>query len=369
MVLIFIGIGIVLLIVCSILGLSWYIAGRLLNRKSSTRFNIDVVSIDTQTIRLKRTKNTWLPGIFGVTGKNGQAIIGPVIEGDDESVTRQIIQQEGVIVPQEKVAWNTTIYGGRFKDQLPLTINKISFPAPPGAMPAWHVAGGTTWAILIHGSTATQEQGLRTFPTLVESGCSILDIAYRNDRGAPSSSDGLSHSGDTEWEDLEAGVKYALEQGAQRIILIGWSMGALIALTFLSRSFYADQVHALVFDSPILSWKATVRFLVKNNRLPGIIAVVTALIIALRTGVKFSALDQLQQPLKPVPILLFHGINDKTAPIGISDSYVEKHPSIIYHRIADADHTQCWNVNGEYYTLQLRSFLSDVNAVTEVGLD
>lgn len=351
----------ILLVLISIVGISWYISNRLLHRTgNSPSFRIPITDIDTKTVTLQQTANTKRPGVFGITGVNGQAIVGPILSSNAETITRELIHSTGEL-SNAKVAWNTTVYGGVLRDYLELTIEDVRIPGALGDMPAWFVPGKlSTWAILVHGATGTREQSLRAFKTLAYVGLPILAITYRNDKGAPSSADRLSHLGDTEWQDLEASVKYALAQGAQYILLYGWSMGGSIVETFLDRSSSASAIQAIVLDSPLLNWHATLGALAKKNALPSFIAWVTEKIISMRTGVHFATLDQMGQGQSQVPTLLFHGINDTTAPIAISDTFASAHSNVTYHRISEAEHTQCWNANPEMYETELRSFLTQV---------
>ena len=347
----------ILLVLIGIVGISWYISNRLLHRSgNSPSFNIAVTDMSTKTITLQQTANTKRPGVFGITEADGQAIVGPILSSNAETVTRELIHSTGAL---SKVAWNTTVYGGALKNYLELPINDVRIPGVLGNMPAWFVPGKlSTWAILVHGATGTREQDLRAFKTLAELSLPILDITYRNDEGAPSSSKGLSHLGDTEWQDLEASVKYALAQGAQRILLYGWSMGGTIVEMFLDRSSYASNIQAAVLDSPVLNWRTTLNALTKKNSLPSFITKVTEKIISIRTGIHFDILDQMGQGQSQIPILLFHGIGDTTAPITVSDTFASTHSNITYHRIPEAEHTQCWNANPQIYEAELRSFLT-----------
>ncbi|GHO79534.1 alpha/beta hydrolase [Ktedonobacter sp. SOSP1-85] len=353
---------ILLLLVGLCVGLSWYIAHRLLHRttNASTAFTIPLVDVNAEAITLQSTKNTRRPGVFGIRGPEGQAIVGPILSSDARTVTRKLLQVAGTLTPQTNVAWNTTVYGGKLQEQLHLTIDEVSVPTPLGAMPAWFVPGQQPiWVILVHGTTGTQEQGLRAFQTLANLGFPILDITYRNDTNAPASTDGLSHLGETEWEDVEASVKYALTQGAQSILLYGISMGGTMVEVFLARSSYADHIHAVILDSPVLDWRATIESQTRKNKLPSFIARGAEVIISRRTHINFEALNLLTQPPRHIPTLLFHGMDDTSAPIALSDIFASIHPSITYVRVPDAEHTQCWNANAQEYESQLRTFIEE----------
>lgn len=344
-----------------IVGISWFISNKLLSRSGNApSFRIPVTERAEKTITLQQTENTRRPGVFGITGATGQAIVGPILSSDGQAVTRELLHLTGEL-SEAMVAWNTTVYGGSLRDLLELTITDVQIPGPLGDLPAWYVPEQRdTWAILVHGATGTREQSLRAFRTLAASGLPILAISYRNDKDAPSSPDGLSHLGETEWYDLEACVHYAREQGAQRILLYGWSMGGTIVETFLAHSSSVHMVQAVILDSPVLNWRVTLAALMKKNALPSFLATTTEKIISLRTGLRFDRLDQNAQDQHTVPTLLFHGIDDTTAPIAVSDAFATAHPTITYHRVANAEHTQCWNANPQWYEEQVRVFLAHV---------
>lgn len=93
-------------------------------------------------------------------------------------------------------------------------------PGPLGPLPAWQLAGTRpTWVLLVHGRGGAREDWLAMLPALVRAGFPVLDLSYRNDVGAPASPDGYSHLGDTEWRDVEAGVRYARAEGAADVVL------------------------------------------------------------------------------------------------------------------------------------------------------
>ncbi|MCZ9337233.1 alpha/beta fold hydrolase, partial [Streptomyces sp. TRM76130] len=81
----------------------------------------------------------------------------------------------------------------------------------------------------------------------------------RGDAGAPRPPGGLRRFGETEWRDLDAAVRYAVDHGARKVVLLGWSTGATMALHTATRSALRDRIAGLVLDSPVLDWRATVR--------------------------------------------------------------------------------------------------------------
>jgi len=127
---------------------------------------------------------------------------------------------------------------------------------PLGRAPAWYVRGRTaTWAVIVHGMGAPRAEALPMLPLLHSRGFAALVITYRNDPGAPSSPDRLSHLGADEWRDLDAAVGYAVAHGAARVVLVGYSIGGEIVCNFLRHSASTGRVDAVVLDSPVLEWR------------------------------------------------------------------------------------------------------------------
>jgi uncharacterized protein len=164
----------------------------------------------------------------------------------------------------------------------------------------------------------------------------------------------------TEWRDLAAAVRYALAHGAQRLLLVGYSMGGAIVTQFMQRSPLASRVAGLVLDAPALDWKRILEFNATRLGFPALGALPVEWAIDARVDVDWDSLDALQhREAFQLPILLFHGGDDKVVPISTSDDFAAELPRwVTYYRVPHAGHTESWNVAPALYQRRLRRFLT-----------
>ncbi|MFK0002665.1 alpha/beta hydrolase family protein [Paenarthrobacter sp. NPDC090522] len=211
-----------------------------------------------------------------------------------------------------------------------------------------------TWAIHIHGMGGRRAGTLRGIPVARRLGLTSLVVSFRNDGDAPPSSDKRYRLGETEWRDVEAAIKYAVAEGAERIVLFGWSLGAAIALQSAALSGHAPRMVGMVLDAPVFDWRTTLRSNAKAAGLPRPLVDLGFTILqskALRwvTGLAepicLDALDWLARAAElKKPILILHGRKDNTTPFEGSKRAATVRPDLVsLVEFESVGHSLEWN--------------------------
>ena len=321
-----------LLVVIVLVGGGWYVAdilendGLLLDHEDP-ELDMVVADIGEGRVTLRVTSDTsedgpWIrPGIWGLEGAEGYDQVGAILEISDQHVVREYRPVGGNLRSGERVRVDGDTFPGDPWAAFGLPFENVSFSSPLGEFNAWFVDGSSrTWVIFVHGKGAKRTEALRILPTVVEAEHPFLIITYRNDEGEPVDPEGYHRYGQTEWEDLEGATSYAIEHGAEDLILVGYSMGGAIVTNFLYRSPLSQRVRGVILDAPMIDFNATVDIGASQRSLPGPFVALAKFIAGLRFGVDWGKLDYLDRADElSAPILLFHGDEDDIVPIETSD--------------------------------------------------
>ncbi len=327
--------------------------------------DLQVTSISDETVTLRpSTKAPSVradePGQYLLQAARGWGYAGRVIDSNEIIAIREYRPGGGDIRAGDYGRLDGAAYPPDPMVAHGLPFENVEFTSPLGDFPAWYLPGTTgTWAIMTHGKGADRRETLRILPALVASRFHCLAITYRNDIDVPPSPSGRYTYGKEEWEELEGAVAYALDHGATDVVLVGYSMGGAITLSFMQNSEYAENVSALILDAPMTDFEATVQHGAKQSGLPVSFLAVSNRLAALLYGFRWSDFDYLKTvPKLTVPVLLFHGSNDRTIPVELSDSFAAARPDIVdYVRVPDADHVRAWNMDPEAYEQTVRDFV------------
>ena len=313
------------------------------------------------------------PGTFGLSWDGGYGRVTGILEREDDEVVRRFNEFEGGR-PADGVLTDVdpTVYPGNPMRALGLPFEEVTYETPIGPMDAWLVPGtGRTWMVMVHGKGATRTEGMRMLSATSDLGWPTLMVTYRNDPGQPPDPSGWYRYGETEWQDLEGAVRLAVDEGAQRVVLVGLSSGAGISLSFLYESDLADRVVGAVFDAPNIDFLQTVEYGASQRNLPipfidiGLPDSLTAVatwISAWRFDLDWQALDYIARADElDVPILAFHGDADTTVPVEQSQEFADARPDLVRLVVVEgAGHVQSWNAIPQRYGDAVNRFLRNL---------
>lgn len=332
----------------------------------------EILAVDTgaQTIELTRTRDTELPGRYGLftSGTYGYVKLGAVLSADATTVRRKLLTQ---IEPGSRVDRHAAFSGWYYStpSELHLRCENVLIGSPAGPCPAWFFpAESSTWVIQVHGRGVTRAECLRAVPVLHAAGFPNLVVSYRNDGEAPRSRSGAYALGAAEWRDVDAAVSYALRHGAERVILMGWSMGGAVALQAAVSSGNRDRIAGLILESPVVDWRTVLRFQAREAgmRAPLPDLAMSALSVPLTARlsgaegvIPFDRLDMVARAEElSVPILILHSDDDGFVPADASHALQQARPDLVtMPRFSVARHTKLWNYDEPGWSAAITDWL------------
>ena len=362
-----------LVVVAGLAGGGWYYSGVLEDGALKQDYDgpvldLEIVAIGERTITLRpgpdsKADGPWTEaGVWGLELEEGYHRVADILSISEHSVVREFIPLGGHPTVGEMVRLDSYSFPDDPEAAHGIPFQEVPVSSTIGAFPAWFIDGhGSTWAIFVHGKGAKRQEALRMVPTVVEAGYPSLVITYRNDEGETASADGYYRFGQTEWEDLEAAIRYALNHGAEDVVLVGYSMGGAIVVSTMYRSPLASRVGGIILDAPMLDFNATVDLGARQRGAPGVLTALGKWIAAIRFDIDWDAFDYLRRVEEiAVPTLLFHGDADDTVPIETSDAFADRSNLVTYVRVPNAAHVRSWNTDPARYESAVREFLNSL---------
>jgi dipeptidyl aminopeptidase/acylaminoacyl peptidase len=357
-------------------GLGLVIARRLTAPASGRRYDLTIRGVDNSGERpiviLDRTARTAAPGLYCLILENGGWV---QLSREVEDRGPGLVGREVLGEPSEGLAagarasWSGILFSS--PEDAGLRFTDVQVQTDVGQAPAWLIIPRPdpprTWAIHIHGLGSARAGTLRGVQVTSEAGLTSLVVTYRNDGEGPIVGTGRSELGAAEVDDVRSAVRFARENGARNVILLGWSMGAAIALQLAAEPELQGVVAGIVLESPILDWVASIKANCARSGLPtwtGMLAVPwldfwpLARLAGLTNPVDLRRFDWISRADElSVQTLILHGTLDTSSPFQLSTRLRELRPDIVDLEGFGADHTMSWNSDPERWRAVLSYWL------------
>lgn len=246
-------------------------------------------------------------------------------------------------------------------------LEEVTYDSALGTFDAWLLpAERSTWIIYVHDLNQSPDDPESLFAPLQQAGYPQLSITYRNDDNQPVDPSGYFMYGATEWEEVRGAVEYAMQNGAEQVVLAGYGVGASHVLSFVYKNRF-DAVKGLVLDSADIDFGSTVEYRASLQPLPLIpaniprtVAWVAEFFTSLRIDVSWSSLDYVDKAERSlqIPVLAFHGTDDLSSPIEESVRLAEAKPDLVrLVRGEGAGHLGSYDADPDGYVSTLLDFL------------
>lgn len=372
--------SIVAVVGAALAGLGYVIARRLTVPATARRYDLAIRGAlrhgEHDAVVMDRGPGSSAAGVYNVWLEDGGwAQVGEVVDEGPDTVTRIVLATKpvGALREGQRASWSAVYYespGDAGHDA-----EEVSIATSAGPTPAWVVHSpegtGAHWAIHIHGLGSRRAGTLRGVDVATRQGLTSLVVSYRNDREGQVTGSGRPTLGAAETDDVRAALRCARARGARSFTLFGWSMGAAIALQLAADAEFRGSVDALVLDSPVIDWAATINANCARAGLPawsGVLAQpwlrigALARLVGLEASVPLDRFDWTRRAHElSVPTLILHGVQDSSAPFAVSKRLADLRPDLVRLEGFDSEHTMTWNSDRERWQRAVREWMESLD--------
>lgn len=226
---------------------------------------------------------------------------------------------------------------------------------------------GGNWIIHVHGRKTLIGETLRNFSLFASLGFSQLSFSQETDPKPMGLGKHRSTLGFQEWKQLEEAVLYAKSNGAEKVLLFGWSLGGMIVGQFLNKTKFADNIIGAIFDSPMFDVRNTLRLQAKLSGYDDQFADEVCELIKRSKLLRFLGYPKLDLDAfslgrsaleKSVPSLLLYSKNDGYVAYEDAERFARINKSVTLVQFPGARHCRLSNSNPAKYEETIRTFVS-----------
>ena len=371
--------GLALILAVVFLGAGWYYSGEIISGMTiqgpSEEYPYEVTAVSGDTITYRVPADVTDPATdhnttnrVGMAFEDGSYIrLAQDAQAAGDTVTRSFVLLAG---DAPEAADRSTMDWASFPgpQAFDYPAAEVTYDTPLGPSPALLLTpegARDTWAIVLHGRGAPLRDGLRPASLLLEQGYPTMLINYRDDLKDPGAQyeDGIGNVGYTEWADLDAAVRYALDNGAADVLLAGYSMGGGIIAAYLERGTNTDRVIGTIMLTPMVDMHQVVLFGAERFGIPGFLqqplAWEAGLIAEARVNLDFEAVDYIDNAEAwPVPAFVTAASEDNLVPVEAIEEFAAALPDAEFLYFEGAQHTGGWNHDSERFEASLTDWLT-----------
>lgn len=317
----------------------------------------------------ERTPAVEMPGRYGIwVAGGGHLTVGKVLSVDPSNgtVTRAVDAATDVTA-SGSLSGRWTSHAFADPQATGYDYTEVSIESVGVLRPAWVFPGGSSdhWVIHLHGVKSSRASALRGIPVVQRLGYTSLVPSFYAD----SESEGREGAtlGLREAVDVEAAIRFAIENGAQTVTLFGWSMGGTIALILADEFEFRDRIANLVLIGPALNWRAAIERGMHAARLPSFL--ISLVCWSLETRI-LSRLAHMARPVRfdrliwsnrtvRVPTLLVHSRGDMDSSWRDSELLAAGNVSIVeLAEFPSVPHLLEWNTQTQLFEETVEAFLT-----------
>lgn len=339
------------------------------------------LSIIDDAVEFDRSPVTEMKGTFGVWVNDGRGHlhVGDILEpASGDKVKRRLLGTYGDVGDVELGRWSghsfphASSVGVEFED--------VEIETPDGRRSqAWLFQGDRRyWAVHVHGFKSSRASALRGVPALSQAGfMSLVPTYYGESSVTERNTEEGATFGEAELGDIEAAVSFAARNGAEKILLVGWSLGAEVALSLAQRSVSRSKIAGLVLIGPALNWRHALDEAMRRSSLPAVVR--HGLLRSLESRL-WSRLARMSTPAKfedhdwiggdrhaELPTLVIHSRGDTDTFWEDSERFASNNPETVeLEEFEPVPHLLEWNTQRPRFESHIKSWVDRLMSRSEL---